>query len=118
MRQRCVHPGVTRKEPATEHTTKLAFFGSRRMPRGHSKAGKEAQIKMPTFVGKLLILVGTVLILIGIAIVLKVRIPFLGKLPGDIRIEKDGFRLYFPIVTCIIISILLTLILLLLRRKP
>jgi len=73
---------------------------------------------MPTFVGKILILAGTVLILVGIVIVLKLRIPFIGRLPGDIRIEKDGFRFYFPIVTCIIISILLTLVLMLLRRKP
>lgn len=73
---------------------------------------------MPTFVGKVLIFVGAVVLLVGIAIVLKVRIPYLGKLPGDIKVEKDGFRFYFPIVTCIVISILLTLILNLLRRKP
>ncbi len=72
---------------------------------------------MPTFVGKVLIFVGAVLILVGIAIVLKVRIPCLGRLPGDIRVERDGFRFYFPIVTCIIISILLTLVLILLRKK-
>ena len=73
---------------------------------------------MPTFVGKTLIVLGIVLVFVGLAIVLKIRIPYLGKLPGDIRIEKEGFRFYFPIVTCIIISILLTLLLTLLRRKP
>lgn len=72
---------------------------------------------MPTFAGKLLILLGIIFILIGVAIVLKVRIPFLGRLPGDIRIERDGFRFYFPIVTCIVISILLSLILMLVARK-
>ncbi len=72
---------------------------------------------MPTFLGKTLIVLGILLVLAGLAIVLKVRIPYLGKLPGDIKIEKDGFRFYFPIVTCIIISLLLTLILTLLRRK-
>jgi len=73
---------------------------------------------MPTLVGKTLIVLGIVLVFVGLAIVLKIRIPYLGKLPGDIRIEKEGFRFYFPIVTCIIISILLTLLLTLLRRKP
>ena len=72
---------------------------------------------MPTLVGKVLILVGILFIIVGLGIVLKVRIPYLGRLPGDIRIEKEGFRFYFPIVTCIIISILLTLILVLLYRK-
>jgi len=72
---------------------------------------------MPTFVGKVLILAGVVLIVLGIIIVSKVQIPFLGRLPGDIRIEKEGFRFYFPIVTCIIISILLTLILALLAKR-
>ena len=73
---------------------------------------------MPTFVGTTLIVLGIVLVFVGLAIVLKIRIPYLGKLPGDIRIEKEGFRFYFPLVTCIIISILLTLLLTLLRRKP
>jgi len=72
---------------------------------------------MPTYLGKIPILVGALFMLVGIAFVLKVRIPYFGRLPGDIRIEKDGFRFYFPMVTCIILSILLTLILILLRKK-
>jgi NADH:ubiquinone oxidoreductase subunit 6 (subunit J) len=72
---------------------------------------------MPTYVGKILILLGVILVLAGAVIVLRIRIPYLGKLPGDIRIERDGFRFYFPIVTCIVLSILLTLILILLRKK-
>jgi hypothetical protein len=72
---------------------------------------------MPTFAGKILIVLGILLIVVGVLVVTKVRIPFLGRLPGDIRIERDGFRLYVPIVTCIILSILLTLLLTLLARK-
>ncbi len=79
--------------------------------------GEKGSFSVPAFAGKVLILLGIILIVMGIAIVSKVRVPFLGKLPGDIRIEKDGFRLYVPIATCILISILLTLILTLLVRK-
>lgn len=39
------------------------------------------------------------------------KIPFLGKLPGDIRIEKENFRFYFPITTSILVSVLISLIL-------
>ncbi len=74
---------------------------------------------MLAFVGKVLIAVGAVLILVGIVIIANIRIPYLGRFPGDIRIKKEGFRFYFPTVTCIVISILLALILnLLFRRKP
>jgi len=63
--------------------------------------------------GKMLILVGLFVLLIGLIMTFapKLRIPFLGRLPGDIRIEREGFSFYFPIVTCILLSILLTLLL-------
>jgi len=63
--------------------------------------------------GKMLILVGLFVLLIGLILTFapKLRIPLLGRLPGDIRIERDGFSFYFPIVTCILLSVLLTLLL-------
>jgi len=66
--------------------------------------------------GKFLIIVGIVLLLAGIVIQYYGRIPFLGKLPGDIRIERPNFRFYFPITSSLLISILVSLILLLLQR--
>ncbi|MCC9602889.1 DUF2905 domain-containing protein [Stieleria sp. JC731] len=50
------------------------------------------------------------LIIVGIGGVwlLSPSIPWLGKLPGDIRIEGENFKLYFPVVTCIVVSLLLT----------
>jgi hypothetical protein len=42
-------------------------------------------------------------------------IPWLGKLPGDISVERENFRFYFPVVTCIVISFVLTGIMWLLR---
>lgn len=66
--------------------------------------------------GKFLIITGIVLLLIGIIIQYYGRVPFLGKLPGDIRIEKENFRFYFPITTSILISIIISLILLLIQK--
>jgi uncharacterized membrane protein YkgB len=59
--------------------------------------------------GKMLILLGVFIIVIGILFVIGEKIPWLGKLPGDIIIKKERFSFYFPITTSIIISVLLTL---------
>ena len=61
--------------------------------------------------GKFLMIAGILLFLAGLVITLAPSIPFLGRLPGDIRYESDGVRIYFPIVTCIILSIILTVLL-------
>ena len=66
--------------------------------------------------GKLLIVAGVVLVLIGLLYTYGPKIPLPGKLPGDIVIEKENFRLYLPIVTSILISILLSLVLFLVNR--
>jgi len=59
---------------------------------------------------KILLIVGGVIIVLGLLLVFGQHIPFLGKLPGDILIKKDGFTFYFPVVTLLIASILLTII--------
>ncbi|NVM22201.1 MAG: DUF2905 domain-containing protein [Desulfobacterales bacterium] len=66
--------------------------------------------------GKLLVIAGLVMAGIGILLILSPKIPWLGKLPGDILIKKDNFRFYFPITTCIIISIILTILFYLFRK--
>jgi hypothetical protein len=66
--------------------------------------------------GKLLITFGVVLIVLGIIFVLGPRIPWLGNLPGDIYIQRDRFSFYFPVVTCLIVSLLISLVLYFLRR--
>jgi uncharacterized protein HemY len=58
----------------------------------------------------LLIVIGSILILIGILLPVFSKIPF-GKLPGDILIERENFKIYIPITSMLIISILLSLIL-------
>jgi len=63
--------------------------------------------------GKMLILMGLFILVVGLIITFapKLRIPFLGQLPGDIHIERGRLSCYFPIVTCILLSLLLTLVL-------
>jgi hypothetical protein len=68
-------------------------------------------------VGKILIVVGIIIILLGLIILLTGKIPFLGKLPGDINIKGKYFSLYIPIVSCIFLSIILTIILNIFFRK-
>lgn len=67
--------------------------------------------------GKLFITIGIFLVLIGIIFSLIGKLPYIGKLPGDIYIKKERFVFYFPLVTSIIISIILTIILNLFFRK-
>ena len=64
---------------------------------------------------RLLIIIGLIILAIGLAWPWISKLG-LGRLPGDIVIEKDNFRFYFPIVTSIIISLVLTLILWLFRK--
>jgi len=66
--------------------------------------------------GKVLIIIGLVIAGIGILLLLSPKVPWIGKLPGDILIKKDNFRFYFPLATCIIVSIVLTLLFYLFRK--
>ena len=60
--------------------------------------------------GRVLIIVGIVIALLGLLLAFGGRIPVLGKLPGDILIRKDGITFYFPVVTLLLLSVILTLI--------
>lgn len=68
-------------------------------------------------IGRIIIIFGIILIVIGIVLLFSSKIPFVGKLPGDILIKKDGFTFYFPLVTSIIISIIITIIINLFTKK-
>ncbi len=61
--------------------------------------------------GKFLIIMGALIAGLGIFFLFWGKIPYLGKLPGDIVIKKDNFVFYFPITTSIIVSVVLSLIL-------
>jgi membrane protein implicated in regulation of membrane protease activity len=66
--------------------------------------------------GRLLIILGVVLILADLLLTYGGRIPWLGKLPGDIRIERENFSFYFPLATSLLVSLLLSLLFWLFRR--
>ncbi len=67
--------------------------------------------------GKMLILLGVILALVGGLLLLTGKIPFLGRLPGDIVIHRERWSFYFPLTTSIVISILLTLLFSLFSRR-
>ena len=65
---------------------------------------------------RMLIAFGVILVAVGLALLLVPKIPGLGKLPGDIVIKRENFSFYFPLGTCILISLVLSLIFWLFRR--
>ena len=67
--------------------------------------------------GRMLVILGLTLAAVGILVIYSPRIPFLGILPGDIRIERENFSFYFPLTTCILLSLMVTAILWILRKK-
>ncbi|MBM4295131.1 MAG: DUF2905 domain-containing protein [Deltaproteobacteria bacterium] len=67
-------------------------------------------------IARLIIMVGVLLVIIGVVILLAPKIPWLGKLPLDFTYKRDNFTFYFPLGTCILLSIILTIILALWRR--
>jgi len=66
--------------------------------------------------GRILLIIGVVLVVVGGLAVLGVRLPF-GRLPGDIAIEGERGGFYFPIVTMIVVSVVLTILLNLFIRR-
>jgi DUF2905 family protein len=66
--------------------------------------------------GKFLMIIGAATLLLGLIFWSGLAPKWLGRLPGDIRIEREHGAFYFPIVTCIVISILLSLLMMIFRR--
>jgi hypothetical protein len=61
-------------------------------------------------IGRLIIIFGVVVLLLGVLLVLVGKVPFLGRLPGDFVFRRDGFTLFAPIATMIIVSLVLTIL--------
>ena len=72
-------------------------------------------------VGRLLIVVGLLVVAAGLLFLLASRVPFLGRLPGDLHWERDGVSVYAPLATglllSVVLSVLLTLVMALLNRR-
>jgi hypothetical protein len=62
-------------------------------------------------VGRFLVVAGVALVVLGILVGLAPQTPWLGRLPGDLRIERPGFRLYVPIASCLLLSVVLSALL-------
>jgi hypothetical protein len=69
-----------------------------------------------TDMGRLLIAAGALLAVVGVVLILAGKVPFLGRLPGDIVYRRGGTTFYFPLVTCLLLSLVLSLVLSLFRR--
>jgi hypothetical protein len=68
-------------------------------------------------IGKALIAFGLLIVLAGVVLVLVGRVPWIGRLPGDIHIQRGNFTFYFPLATSLLLSVILTLIFYLLGRR-
>lgn len=66
--------------------------------------------------GKSLVIIGILLVVLGLLFSVGSKIPWLGRLPGDIYIQRGNFTFYFPLATSIVISLIITLVLYLFRR--
>ena len=82
--------------------------------RGH---GTYHGFAMNQELGRALIVFGAVIVLIGALLVFAGKIPFVGRLPGDVLVRKGGFTLYAPLMTGLVLSLLLTLALNLWSRR-
>jgi len=67
--------------------------------------------------GKILIFIGLLLAILGFVFIFGNKIPFIGRLPGDIAVERRNYSFYFPVTTCIIISVVISFILWLFNKK-
>ena len=68
-------------------------------------------------VGRMLVVVGVVLVLVGLVLTFAGRIPGLGRLPGDIHIQRGNWSFYFPLATSLVLSVVLSLIFWLIGRR-
>jgi membrane protein implicated in regulation of membrane protease activity len=68
-------------------------------------------------IGKVLIVFGAILVILGAAFILAGKIPWLGRLPGDIYIRRRHFTFFFPLTTSILLSVVLSLLLYLFSRR-
>lgn len=61
-------------------------------------------------IGRSMIVLGIIILLTGVFLTFSGKVPFIGRLPGDIFIQKNGFTFYFPLTTSLIVSIILSIL--------
>ena len=68
-------------------------------------------------IGRMLVVFGLLIAVVGVVLMLVGRVPWLGRLPGDIHIQRGNWTFYFPLATSLLLSVVLTLILWILGRR-
>ncbi|NTU42986.1 MAG: DUF2905 domain-containing protein [Nitrospirales bacterium] len=68
-------------------------------------------------IGRLLLVIGVIIAIVGLFFIYSGKIPLIGRLPGDIIIQRKNFTFYFPLATSIIVSLVLTVIVWILGRR-
>jgi len=71
----------------------------------------------PAPIARILIAFGLLIALAGVVLVLVGRVPWIGRLPGDIHVQRGNFTFYFPLATSLLLSVVLTLVFYLLGRR-
>ena len=69
------------------------------------------------YIGKFLIIFGIIIVAVGVLLLISGKIPWIGRLPGDIMIHKKNFTFYFPLATSILISVVLTFLFWLISKR-
>jgi len=69
------------------------------------------------YIGKFLIIFGIIIVAVGVLLLISGKIPWIGRLPGDIMIHKKNFTFYFPLATSILISVVLTFLFWIISRR-
>ena len=67
-------------------------------------------------IGRMLVILGVLLVIVGLGFMFADKIPYVGRLPGDIFVKREKFSFYFPLTTSIIISIILTILFSIFRK--
>ena len=73
-------------------------------------------VAMPEL-GRVLIVLGAVIVVVGVGLVFLDRLPWVGRLPGDIHVERGNWTFHFPLGTSILLSVVLTLVFWLIGRR-
>ena len=71
----------------------------------------------PSSMGRMVLILGLVIVAVGALMVFAGRVPFLGRLPGDIAVQRGSWSFYFPLATSIVLSLVLTVVLNLFARR-
>lgn len=72
---------------------------------------------MERALGRMLVIAGLAIAGLGLLLLALPRVPWLGRLPGDLRVSRDGFSFFLPLATCLLVSLLLTLLLNLFAKR-